>query len=92
MSCDKLKEIIRSDIGDDDPSNERYDDDKLNTFIEGALKRLYTAIGLTITIDGGELSSTPTTSQFNLIVLQTECNIAKREYMKRPARYLNEAR
>ena len=75
----EIRKTIRNDIGDDNPLNERFTDDQLNTFIDTGLKRLNRRIALTITITDGVLSAVPSSSQYDLIVLQTECIIGKRE-------------
>lgn len=76
----ELREAIRADIGDDNEEQApRFPDEKLDVFINTALKRLARRVELDITITDGELSRTPTSAEFDLIVLQTECLIATRE-------------
>ncbi len=79
MSDYGIIQAVRTAIGDDDPKDERFDYDQIVALISGALKRLARRILLNITITNGALSREPTSTESDLIVIQTQCNIAKRE-------------
>jgi hypothetical protein len=79
VTSQDIREIIRADIGFDNPSDETYDDPKLNIFIKSALSQLAFKVGLSISISDGVFSTDPDQSQSALILLQTECIIATRE-------------
>lgn len=71
---------IRAVIGDDDPVNERFTDDQINSLINVACNRLQAAAAtFLISISDGELSKVPTPTEYALLVMQVQCILANRD-------------
>ncbi len=77
-----LIKIIRNDIGDDLPlgSGQIYTDPQMVRFMERSLIKINGALATSFLVDvSGVVSPTPTNDQQDVIVLCSECVIARRE-------------